>query len=104
MDRIPHQIDLATAKTMITAATAKTPTAPTAWWFDREILDAILAQKDVTGLRIYVGATRDGAMQPILVGTTGEGATGSDLAEGVIGEESWPCPEWCDKSSPLMQS
>lgn len=102
MDRIPHQIDLATAKTMIAAAKAKTPTAPTAWWFDREILDAILAQKDVTGLRIYVGATPEGAMQPILVGTTGEGATGADLAEGVIGEESLPCPTFCDKTSPLM--
>lgn len=101
MDRIPHQIDLATAQTMIAAAKAKAPIAPNAWWFDREILDAILAQKDVTGLRIYVGATPEGAMQPILVGTTGEGATGSDLAEGVIGEEALPCPTFCDKNSPL---
>ena len=103
MDRIPHQIDLATARTMLAAAKAKTPIAPNAWWFDREILDAILAQKDVTGLRIYVGATPEGAMQPILVGTTGDGATGSDLAEGVIGEESTPCPPVCDTTSPLMR-
>lgn len=104
MDRIPHQIDLATAKTMIAAAKAKAPTASNAWWFDREILDAILAQKDVTGLRIYVGATPDGAMQPILVGTTGEGAAGADLAGGVIGEEALPCPPFCDSESPLLRA
>lgn len=70
---------------------------PKAWGFHREILDAMLAQPDAAGIRIYMGRSKDGTATPVVVAFDG---SGRDLL-GVIAEEAAPCPPFCDVSSPL---
>lgn len=69
---------------------------PHAWGFDREIIDALLAQKGAAGIRIYAGRNAKGQDTPVLVAID---ANGGDLM-GVIAEEATPCPPFC-ASSPL---
>lgn len=68
---------------------------PRSWHFESVIFDALLAQEGATGLRIYMGRTKDGSETPVVVATD---ANGVDL-NGVIAEEATPCPPFCAPES-----
>lgn len=64
-------------------------------YFGRGIYDKILAQKNCVGIRTYNARLENGSPTFVLVGV---GADGKDIANGVIGEDIFPCPPWCARS------
>lgn len=82
-----HAIDEATALAMVKRHRARAH----GWHFDRAIVDAMLAQPNAAGIRIYLGVTEKGQTTPILMATN---ASGDDLT-AVIAEEATPCPPFC---------
>ncbi|NOT06658.1 MAG: hypothetical protein HOP28_00475 [Gemmatimonadales bacterium] len=59
----------------------------------RKDLDALLAQPGCAGLRIYLGRHADGRDTFVL---TGVNAEGHNMEEGVLLEDLFPCPPYCD--------
>jgi hypothetical protein len=76
------------------------PTAPTikGAYFGRNIFDKILSQPGCIGLRYYYAKKDDGTATLVLVGVDG---TGNDMTQGVLAEESLPCPPLCPAPNPL---
>jgi hypothetical protein len=66
--------------------------------FGREIIDRILAQRSVKGLRIYNALKADGASTYVIVGVD---SSGNDLKAGILGEEIIPCPPLCGAANEL---
>ena len=65
----------------------------------KQVLE-LLAQPGCVGLRIYYGRSDKGGRTVVLVGIDAEG---KDMAaeSNLLMEEVWPCPPYCDTSSPL---
>jgi len=68
--------------------------------FPRAAIDEILAQPGCTGLRFYFGTKPDGSTTLVFVGIDG---AERDMADGVIVEDYYPCPPFCDATSPLIR-
>ena len=66
--------------------------------FLRKEIDELLAQPGCAGLRFYYGQTAEGRETLILVGTDGDG---NDMTGGVVLENHFDCPPFCDTASPL---
>lgn len=66
--------------------------------FGREILDRILAQRGVVGLRIYNATIANGKSTFVVVGVD---STGNDLKAGILGDEIIPCPPNCGVANEL---
>lgn len=66
--------------------------------FLRADLDALLAQKDCSGLRYYYGRGKNGEDTLILVGVD---SNGNDMVNGVLMELSFPCPPYCGDGNSL---
>lgn len=66
--------------------------------FWRESIEKILNQDNCVAIRYYYGVDDMGASVLILVGVNKDGI---DVAEGTIAELGWPCPPFCDSTSPL---
>lgn len=80
-----------------------TPTGTQAHFFGNELIEAILAQKDCKGIRIYYGIDDDGNRQLILVGAKEDGSNlipsynlSTQDEGGIIGDASYPCPTYCN--------
>ena len=76
--------------------------------FSRAALDAILAQNDCEGVRIYYGMDGDGKVHAILVGVTANNRDllkDNSLSKGpggdIIVELAQRCPDLCPPDSPL---
>ena len=65
----------------------------------REVIDQVLAQPGCTGLRFYYGTKSDGSMTLVFVGIDEQER---DMADGSIVEDAYPCPPFCDATSPLI--
>ena len=76
------------------------PTAPNikGAYFGRNIFDKILSQNGCIGLRYYYAKKDDGTPTIVLVGVD---TTGNDIYQGVLAEESFPCPPMCYGTNPL---
>jgi hypothetical protein len=68
--------------------------------FPREVIDQILAQKGCAGIRFYFGTKTDGSLALVVVGID---AAEKDMTEGVIIEDHYPCPPFCDATSSLIR-
>jgi hypothetical protein len=68
--------------------------------FFREAFEKILTAKDVTAIRYYYAKTIDGSPTLVLVGVD---SLGKDITTAMIAEKSYPCPPYCDESSPLVK-
>jgi hypothetical protein len=66
--------------------------------FLRQELDDLLAQKGCAALRIYYGRKEDGTDTIILVGADEKG---DDMTSGIVLEEHFLCPPYCNDISPL---
>ena len=68
-----------------------------AYFFGKDKIDQILKQKDVKGIRVYYGIEYDETGKPVpqivLIGTN---ADGRDITEGLILDNGWPCPPFCN--------
>ncbi len=93
-----HAISLADAVAMTSRAREAGTLSKQAWWFDRAILDEMMAQPDAQGVRIYLGLKEDG--EPTLV-ITATDRDRQDIFTGTLAEFAWPCPPGCDAKSPL---
>lgn len=69
-----------------------------AHFFGVNIINTILAQTGVVGIRMYYAIDEYGAKQLVLVGTD---ANENDLYNGIIADRSTPCPSFCGASNPL---
>lgn len=67
-------------------------------YFGRDAIDAILAQDECVGIRIYYGLTDEGTKQLVI---TGVDADKNDLYDGVLAERSILCPPDCGTLNPL---
>jgi hypothetical protein len=71
--------------------------------FNREVFDALLAETDCVGLRIYFGMDPGLKVKVIAVGVNGNnqdilppnGSPALTQGNGVLGEEGVPCPPLC---------
>lgn len=78
---------------------------------DRSALDNLLNHPDCTSVRIYYGMSEDNKIHAVLVGVNSENedllpaveASSESEDEPVIIEESYRCPPFCPKDSPLNQ-
>jgi hypothetical protein len=68
--------------------------------FSRDAVQSILNQPNCVGVRVYYGRKSDGSPVLVLVGVD---ASIHDLTAGVILETGFPCPPFCDGSSPLYR-
>lgn len=102
-----HMISIADAARMIAAFRSRSPGAIRGWLFDRRAVDALLAQPNCAGLRVYRAIKDDGTENVILVGTDELGTdlgTESTDGAGLVAEVSWPCPPVCGATSALSAS
>ena len=83
-------------KTMVDAYQNSYPSNKKAYLYDSALIQTILNQSGVTGIRIYNGERSNGDTCVVLVGTN---AAGDDLTDGVIVERGSPCPTKCPTSS-----
>jgi len=67
-------------------------------YFSTDAVKGILSQPGCVGIRIYYGKKTDGTPALVLVGVDQNDA---DISGGTICETGFPCPPWCDTSSPL---
>lgn len=95
-----EQITLEEAIEMTSAYREENPDETKAHFFGKEILEQILNQDGCEGIRMYYGIDSDGEKQLVLVGVTEEGL---DLKELCV-DRSYPCPEYCDSTSPLCDN
>ena len=68
--------------------------------FPRAAIDAILAQPGCSGLRFYFGTKADGSTTLVFVGIDG---AERDMTDGVIVQDYYPCPPFCDAPSALIR-
>jgi len=68
--------------------------------FPRAAIDEILAQPGCQGLRFYFGTKPDGATTLVFVGMDD---AERDMTDGVIVEDYYPCPPFCDATSALIR-
>jgi hypothetical protein len=61
-------------------------------YFQRAILDKILAQPECDGIRYYYAQTEDSSSTLVLVGITSSGAN----IKVAYADKAYPCPPWCD--------
>lgn len=66
----------------------------------RGVLDSILAQKGCVAIRMYYAQKDDASFTLVCVGVN---AAGDDMADGIIAEELWPCPPYCDSTNKLTR-
>ena len=69
-------------------------------YFDRAVLDQMLGEPGVAGIRIYYGLKLDGSGALVVVGVD---AQGNDLDSGTIAELHRPCPPFCGDSSAFIR-
>jgi hypothetical protein len=94
-----HVITLAQAVKLIENF-RNAPAAPTikGGFFSRSIFDTILSQPGCAGVRYYYAKKDDGTATIVLVGVD---AAGNDMTQGVLGNESLPCPPYCGAPNDL---
>ncbi len=66
--------------------------------FYRDVIDKILAQKGVIGIRYYYAKMDNGTPTIVMVGVD---SSGRDMTKAVIAEKSYPCPPYCDLESTI---
>ena len=102
-----HQISYAEGKKMIEGfLNTRIGDELIAGYMGRNIFEKILAQQECVGIRIYKAKLQDGASTFVLIGVNG---SGKDMISGVVGEEIFSCPPWCDydavaSATPLAQN
>lgn len=96
-------ISLETANRWIARFKEVNPTGTQAHFFGYEIIQAILAQDECKGIRIYYGIDDAGNRQIMLVGATLNGDNiipspefRTKDGDGIIGDASYPCPTYCN--------
>ena len=77
---------------------ANAPGTVIAGYLDRAVLDQVLSESGVAGLRIYQGMNPDGSPAVVVVGVDSQG---NDLDDGTIAEMARPCPPFCSRSGAL---
>jgi hypothetical protein len=66
----------------------------------RAIIDEVLGQSGCAGLRFYFGTKPDGSIALVFVGIDGDER---DMTDGLIVEDFFPCPPFCDATSALIR-
>lgn len=92
------QITLQVATEMTSAYRSSNPSQTKAHFFGKNKLMDILNQTDCVGIRAYYGIDANGNKQLVFVGADTDER---DLYNGVILDQSMPCPTSCDSNSPL---
>jgi hypothetical protein len=94
-----HKIRLEDASSQTKAFRAGVPAdGVLGGYLGREIIDAILRQPGCIGIRYYFARHVKNYPTVVLVGVTSDNA---DLWQGVLAEETWPCPPFCPPANPL---
>ena len=68
--------------------------------FPRSVIDELLGQPGCEGLRFYFGTKPDGSLTVVFVGIDGGE---KDMSDGLIAEDFFPCPPFCDATSTLIR-
>jgi hypothetical protein len=100
------ELDLPTAKKWTANFRSKNASSDEilAHYFGFEIIQQILKQEGCVGIRIYYALDERGEKKLLLVGVDSNGENllpleGARTSDGgnVIGDYSWPCPDYCGK-------
>jgi hypothetical protein len=68
--------------------------------FPRAVLDQLLGQPGCEGVRFYFGTKADGTPTLVFVGMD---ENERDMTDGLIAEDFFPCPPFCDATSALIR-
>lgn len=93
-----HSIPLATASEWTKNYRLANPNQINGHYFGKDAIQAILAQNNCVGIRIYYALNEAGVKQLII---TGVDANENDLYNGLLAERSIQCPPTCGVSNPL---
>lgn len=94
-----EEITLATAAEWTKNYRATIRTGETlAHFFGMNMINSILAQTGVVGIRMYYAIDNNGAKQLVIVGTD---ANENDVDQGIIADRSIGCPPFCGGGNPL---
>ncbi|MBK6496067.1 MAG: hypothetical protein IPO52_13630 [Gemmatimonadetes bacterium] len=103
-----HTISVLDAAALTARWRKSHPDAMRAARFDRIAFDRLLSRPGVAGIRIYLAMQSGGEWTYVMVATDGNGkdilgdvgdVTGT--AGTGVEEQAYPCPPYCDCSSPL---
>lgn len=97
-DARDHRISLQQAIAMTHTYQRANPGQTNAWWFHRLAFDALLAEPNAMGVRIYLG-TSDLGPSPVVCPTD---ADRNDLVDGYLAELAFPCPPYCAGSKLMI--
>lgn len=91
----PHDIDPEKAKGLIKAWRADKAAhgRAHAHFFGREVMDRLLAQPGCVGVRLYHARHDQSGDTIVAVAVDGDGRS---LWQGVVAEQTQPCPPFCD--------
>lgn len=93
-----HRISLTDAAALTQAyRDAKVSDVKAAAFAGDQVLQ-LLNQTGCVGIRIYYGRNPDASPSLVLAGTD---ASDSDVTQGVMLEQNWPCPPLCGAANPL---
>ncbi|HRP08975.1 MAG TPA: hypothetical protein PLL69_10865 [Gemmatimonadales bacterium] len=96
-----HRISLDDALVMVRRAREAALLPVHGWRIGGGIIREILAQDGAEGLRVYLGLGDDGVPTLVFMAADDQGA---DMPHGVLAELTWPCPPFCDDTSPFNRS
>ena len=68
--------------------------------FPREAIEQILAQPGCASIRFYFGTKTDGSLAVVMVGMD---ENEKDMTAGIMIEDHYPCPPFCDATSSLIR-
>jgi hypothetical protein len=74
------------------------PGALLAQYMGRDLIDDILAQQGCVGIRVYKGLNANNEERFIFVGVD---ADEDDMVNGVLAQDSLPCPAYCSQPNIL---
>jgi hypothetical protein len=64
----------------------------------KEAIERVINQPGCVALRYYYGMKDSGAPTLVLVGVDSDG---KDIVRGVLADQVWPCPPYCDEPNLL---
>ena len=97
-DKRDHKITITEAADLTRRHRKDNPQTEHGGFFHREAFETLLRQPECAGIRVYHGKAEDGSSHLVLVAVDKGGA---DLVGGDTMDLMFPCPPYCDLTSPL---
>ncbi len=100
MSHEPGEISLQEAIRFVERARQARLLTVNGWSYPTSLIRQLCAQAGAEGVRMYLAVNDEAAPTLVLVAVD---TSGKDMTDGALMEYLWPCPPFCDPTSPLAQ-